>query len=102
MMEMKKDIFISYRNDGVGSNFAARITSDLRNSGYSVYFNPDEARSDDFPERLKQAIESCKDFICIVTETYISQLKQNEKNWKKYSSFINKWSSNAKRCIGIA
>lgn len=79
MMEMKKDIFISYRNDGVGSNFAARITSDLRNSGYSVYFNPDEARSDDFPERLKQAIESCKDFICIVTETYISQLKQNDK-----------------------
>lgn len=78
-MEMKKDIFISYRNDGVGSNFAARITSDLRNSGYSVYFNPDEARSDDFPERLKQAIESCKDFICIVTETYISQLKQNDK-----------------------
>lgn len=79
MMEMKKDIFISYRNDGVGNNFATRITDDLKRSGYSVYFNPDEARSGDFPERLKQAIKVCKDFICIVTEGYIAQLLSNNK-----------------------
>ncbi len=79
MMEMSKDIFISYRNDGVGSNFAARFANDLKDSGYSVYFNPDEARSGDFPERLKQAIHECKDFICIVTEGYLAQLKSNNK-----------------------
>lgn len=79
MMEMSKDIFVSYRNDGVGNNFATRITNDLKRSGYSVYFNPDEARSGDFPERLKQAISACKDFICIVTEDYINQLKSNNK-----------------------
>lgn len=79
MVETKKDIFISYRNDGVGNNFAKRITNDLKNSGYSVYFNPDEARSGDFPERLKQAIQVCKDFICIVTEEYITQLQLNNK-----------------------
>ena len=79
MMKTKKDIFISYRNDGVGNNFATRITNDLKRSGYSVYFNPDEARSGDFPERLKQAISACKDFICIVTEAYIAQLESNDK-----------------------
>ncbi len=67
MVQTRKDIFISYRNDGVGNNFATRIANDLKESGYSVYFNPDEARSGDFPERLKQAISICKDFICIVT-----------------------------------
>lgn len=79
MVETGKDIFISYRNDGIGNNFAARITNDLKNSGYSVYFNPEEARSGDFPERLRQAISVCKDFICIVTEDYIDQLILNDK-----------------------
>lgn len=79
MTEPKKDIFISYRNDGIGNNFASRITQDLRASGFSVYFNPDEARSGDFPDRLKQAIGECKDFICIVTEDYIDQLAANNK-----------------------
>lgn len=78
-MAITKDIFISYRNDGVGSNFATRIYNDLKNAGYSVYFNPDEARSGDFPGRLKNAIESCKDFVCIVSEDYINQLRINNK-----------------------
>ena len=77
--ENEKDIFISYRNDGVGNNFATRIINDLKRSGYSVYFNSDEARSGDFPERLRQAISVCKDFICIVTEDYISQLTSNNR-----------------------
>ena len=76
---MKKDIFISYRNDGIGNNFATRITNDLKQQGYSVYFNPDEARSGDFPERLEQAISECKDFICIVTEGYLANLISNDK-----------------------
>ena len=71
---MKKDIFISYRNDGIGNNFATRITNDLKQLGYSVYFNPDEARSGNFPKRLEHAITECKDFICIVTEGYIANL----------------------------
>ena len=76
---MKKDIFISYRNDGIGNNFATRLVNDLRKRGYSVYFNPDEARSGDFPERLRQAIAECRDFICIVTEGYLSNLTANER-----------------------
>ena len=76
---MKKDIFISYRNDGVGNNFATRITNDLKRSEYSVYFNPEEAQSGDFQERLRQEINVCKDFICIVTEDYILQLTLNNR-----------------------
>ncbi|MDO5407816.1 MAG: toll/interleukin-1 receptor domain-containing protein [Eubacteriales bacterium] len=79
MVETRKDIFISYRNDGVGNNFATRISNDLKDSGYSVYFNPDEERRGDFPERLRQAIRVCKDFVCIVTEDYIAQLLSNNK-----------------------
>lgn len=77
-MEVRKDIFISYRNDGTGNNFATRLANDLKQSGYSVYFNPDEVRSGDFPERLKTAINNCKDFLCIVTEGYICQLQENK------------------------
>lgn len=78
-MEKSKDIFISYRNDGVGSNFATRLTEDLKNQGYSVYFNPDEARSGNFPERLQHAVEACKDFICIVSLGYLEKLFSNDK-----------------------
>ncbi len=75
---MQKDIFISYRNDGIGNNFAKRITDDLTHKGYSVYFNPNEARSGDFPDRLAQAITECKDFICIVTEGYLASMIAND------------------------
>ena len=60
---LKRDIFISYKNDGEGNNFAARLYSDLTKRGYSVYFNPKEQHSGDFPERLRLAIGNCKDFI---------------------------------------
>lgn len=76
---MKKDIFISYRNDGVGNNFATRITNDLKQKGYSVYFNPEETRCGDFPERLTNAISECKDFVCIVTNGYLDSLIANAK-----------------------
>ncbi len=75
---MKKDIFISYRNDGIGNNFATRITNDLEQQGYSVYFNPKEARSGDFPDRLEQAIAECKDFICVVTDGYLASIISND------------------------
>ena len=76
---MKKDIFISYRNDGIGNNFATRITNDLKQYGYSVYFNPEENRSGDFSKKLEQAIIECKDFICIVTDDYLANLIENDK-----------------------
>lgn len=53
------DIFISYRNDGEGNNFAARLFETLSSKNYSVYFNSNEQHSGSFPDRLKEAIEKC-------------------------------------------
>ena len=74
---MDYDIFISYKNDGEGNNFAARLKESLDHSGYSVYFNSHEQKAGSFPDRLKDAVNSCKDFILLLSDGCISQLKEN-------------------------
>lgn len=78
-MEHNKDIFISYKNDGEGNNFAARICADLAKSGYEVYFNPNEQHAGSFPDRLKDAVNWCKDFLLIVTQPCLDQLMAHAK-----------------------
>ena len=75
---MAKDIFISYRNDGCSNQFAHRLASDLTDLGYSVYFNPNEQHSDCFPERLKNAVKECKDFILVLSPQCVERLKRND------------------------
>jgi len=69
-----RDIFLSYRDHGIDAEFASRLASDLREAGYSVYFNPDEKKSQDFESRLHTSVLNCKDFICIVSEDYLTDL----------------------------
>ena len=79
---MNKDVFISYRNDGEGNNFAARLFEALDAKDYSVYFNSNEQHSGSFPDRLKNAIENCKDFILIVSAGCLEGLRQaRESDW---------------------
>lgn len=79
---MNKDVFISYRNDGEGNNFAARLFEALDAKDYSVYFNSNEQHSGSFPDRLKTAIENCKDFILIVSAGCLEGLRQaRESDW---------------------
>lgn len=73
-----KDIFISYKNDGSGNQFAHRLCRDLEEMGYSVYFNTNEERAHSFPERLQLAIECCKDFILILSDGCLKQLLRHE------------------------
>ncbi len=92
---MKKDIFISYRNDGIGNNFAARLKADLDRCGYLVYFNSHERRAGEFPLRLKEAIAQCKDFVLILSAGCIEKLCQNEAvDWVReeilYAKFMDK------------
>lgn len=75
---MPSDIFISYRNDGCSNHFAHRLTNDLMGMDYSVYFNPNEQRSDCFPERLKKAIKDCKDFILVLSPSCIKRLQRDD------------------------
>lgn len=79
---MNKDIFISYRNDGEGNNFAARLCEALDAKNYSVYFNSKEQHSGSFPDRLKEAIKGCKDVILIVSYGCLEGLKETrESDW---------------------
>lgn len=75
---IKKDIFISYKNDGSGNQFAARLCQDLEKMGYSVYFNSHEERTHSFPERLKTAVKDCRDFILILSQGCLEQLKRHD------------------------
>jgi len=83
--QTKKDIFISYRNDDSGNHFASRLCRDLDEMGYSVYFNPNEDRGHNFPERLKTAVSQCKDFVLILSKGCLSGLKSNDRivDWVK-------------------
>lgn len=71
---MPYDIFISYKNDSSGNVFAERLADDLKEMGYSVYFNSHERKSGVFNERIRSAIASCKDFICVASKGYLTQL----------------------------
>lgn len=73
-----KDIFISYKNDGAGNNFANRLSRDLEEFGYSVYFNSNEERAHSFPERLKNAVCGCQDFILILSQGCMDQLIRHD------------------------
>lgn len=74
--QVRKDIFISYKNDGSGNQFAARLCQDLEKMGYSVYFNSNEERANSFPERLKRAVADCRDFVLILSKGCLEQLKR--------------------------
>ena len=77
----KKDIFISYREED-GRDFAKRLSEDLKKSGYSVYFNPDEKRSGSFPDQIREAILECKDFLLILTRACLDRLLEcGEVDW---------------------
>lgn len=73
-----KDIFISYKNDGSGNQFASRLSRDLEEFGYSVYFNSNEERAHSFPERLKYAVCACKDFVLILSQGCLDQLQRHD------------------------
>lgn len=78
-MSLCKDIFISHKNDGEGNNFAARLCADLEKLGYDIYYNPNEQHAGIFPNSLKKAVESCKDFLLILTQPCLEQFVRHDK-----------------------
>ena len=76
----RKDIFISYRNDGSGEFFARNLQKDLQENGYSVFFYSEEQRSPDFTEKIETAIRECKDFLLILSEKCLERLLREEPN----------------------
>ncbi len=78
-MDQKKDIFISYKNDGEGRYFAEKLSNTLKEQGFSVYYNLDEQHAGSFPDRLCEAVENCRDFLLVLSQACLDQLIRNEK-----------------------
>ncbi len=78
-MDSRKDIFISYKNDGEGRYFAKGLSDLLKGMGYEVYYNPNEQHAGSFPERLRNAVEGCKDFLLVLTASCLEQLIRHDK-----------------------
>lgn len=84
-MEQKKDIFISYKDNDEGAFFARQLAEALERLNYSVYFNPNEHKSDDFTEKIAFAVKNCKDFVLIVSQKCLDALMSgNERDWVRF------------------
>ena len=88
-MNEQRDVFISYKNDGEGRNFAARLSDELKELGFEVYYNPDEQHAGNFPGRLKKAVEDSTDFLLVLTQPCLDQLIRHEKvDWVRKELLI--------------
>lgn len=77
---MKKyDIFISYRRDG-GYETAKHLFDLLDRDGYSVSFDIDTLRNGDFDTAIFRIIDSCKDFILILSPGIFDRYVKNAAN----------------------
>lgn len=77
---MKKyDIFISYRRTG-GSFSAKHLRDTLESKGYRVFFDVETLRSGEFNVQLLDVIQSCKDFIIILSPDALDRCR-NEDDW---------------------
>lgn len=77
---MKKyDIFISYRRDG-GYETAKHLFDLLDRDGYSVSFDIDTLRNGDFDTAIFRIIDSCKDFILILSPGIFDRYVKNASN----------------------
>ena len=65
-----------------GEQLCLRLFETLSSKNYSVYFNSNEQHSGSFPDRLKEAIEKCIDFVLIVSHGCLDGLKtRRETDW---------------------
>lgn len=63
---MNCDVFISYRRDG-GDMTAMYIYQALKERGYNVFYDLEVLRAGKFNEALLEAIDSCTDFVLILS-----------------------------------
>ena len=75
----KCDIFISYRRDG-GDMSAMHIYEALKDRGYDVFYDIEMLRSGKFNEALLDSIQSCKDFVLILSPHALDRCS-DENDW---------------------
>lgn len=72
---MRTQVFISYRRDG-GLEVAGYIHSLLKDT-YEVFFDKESLRSGRFDINIENAIESCTDFLLILSENIFSRYEED-------------------------
>lgn len=75
----KYDIFISYRRDG-GEMLAHILYERLKESGYAAFQDVESLRSGDFNTALYDVIESCQDFLLILSPGALDRCS-NSNDW---------------------
>ena len=73
------DVFISYRRDG-GDMTAMYFYQALKERGYNVFYDLEVLRSGRFNEALLSSIESCKDFVLILSPGALDRC-DDENDW---------------------
>ena len=76
---MNCDVFISYRRDG-GDMTAMHIYQALKERGYNVFYDLEVLRAGKFNEALLEAIDSCQDFVLILSPHALDRC-QEEGDW---------------------
>lgn len=71
-MMKQHDIFISYRRQDAEAH-ACMLFRDLTSMGYSVFYDHDTLGAGDFISNILKAIDSCKDFILILSKSALNE-----------------------------
>ena len=75
----KCDVFISYRRDG-GDMTAMYFYQALKERGYNVFYDLEVLRAGKFNEALLSSIQSCKDFVLILSPNALDRCEE-ESDW---------------------
>lgn len=76
---MSNDVFISYRRDS-GSTVARLIYHALKHEGIACFFDSESIGAGDFSEHIKSNLESCNNFIFIVSSRVFERCN-NPDDW---------------------
>lgn len=76
---MSEQIFISYRREG-GNATALNIYNELKKSGLNVFYDHESILSENYKERIREAIENCVDFVLILTPHALDR-RETEEDW---------------------
>lgn len=77
----KYDVFISYRNEGPGPNYAQWMLTELTLRGYSAFMADEHLRSGKFDDQLYSKIHNAKDFLLILTNDCLKRCINSPDDW---------------------
>lgn len=66
------DVFISYRRD-TGATLASLIRKLLEGKGIDVFYDKDSIGNEEFPQRIRNCIDSAPNFLMILTPGYFTK-----------------------------